>query len=106
MKREYLGRWRIDEMEQWDKDYIDLVVPGYILIEKENGYFQFGTVEGSIDCRIEKYGETERMEFSWEGSDENDPICGRGWAMTNGKKLHGKLYIHFGDDSWFKATKI
>jgi hypothetical protein len=36
MKREYLGRWRIVEMEQWDQDYIDLEVPGYILFEENN----------------------------------------------------------------------
>ena len=26
MKDRYLGKWRIREMEQWDKDFIDLVV--------------------------------------------------------------------------------
>jgi len=26
MKNPYLGKWRIREMEVWDKDFIDLVV--------------------------------------------------------------------------------
>ena len=30
MNNPYMGTWRIIEMEQWDQDYIDLVVPGYI----------------------------------------------------------------------------
>ena len=30
MRHQYMGTWRIVEMEQWDQDYIDLVVPGYI----------------------------------------------------------------------------
>jgi len=46
----YLGKWKITEMEQWDREYIDLVVPGYIEFEgDENGSFQLGTVKGWID---------------------------------------------------------
>jgi hypothetical protein len=84
MSHPYIGRWRIIEMEQWDQDYIDLVVPGYIAFGDDNmGAFQFGTVEGSLDYRIEPYTNTERLEFSWEGSDEMDPVGGRGWAIIH-----------------------
>ncbi|MEE8576065.1 MAG: hypothetical protein V3T31_02310 [candidate division Zixibacteria bacterium] len=42
----YLGKWKITEMEQWDLNYIDLVVPGYIEFEEgRDGSFQFGTVK-------------------------------------------------------------
>jgi hypothetical protein len=55
MRHQYLGTWRIIEMEQWDQDYIDLVVPGYIAFREDNlGEFQFGTVHGGIDYRIER----------------------------------------------------
>jgi len=70
------------------------------------GNFQFGAVEGNIDYQIEKIGELERLEFTWEGHDEFDPACGRGWAVIEGNELHGRLYFHLGDDSWFKATKM
>ncbi len=30
MSNEYSGTWRIIDMEAWDQDSIDLVVPGYI----------------------------------------------------------------------------
>jgi hypothetical protein len=30
-----LGKWRILEMEMWDRDYIDLIVPGHITFEDE-----------------------------------------------------------------------
>lgn len=29
MKKAYVGKWRLMEMEQWEKEYIDLVVPGH-----------------------------------------------------------------------------
>jgi hypothetical protein len=106
MKHEYLGRWRIVEMEMWDQDYIDIEVPGYILFDENDlGEFQFGTVEGSLDYRIEPYEETERLEFSWSGSAEMDPISGRGWAIIKEGKLHGRLSVHQGDESGFMAKK-
>jgi hypothetical protein len=106
MDNPYLGTWRILEMEQWDQEYIDMVVPGYISFgEHHAGTFQFGVVEGSLDYRIEPYGEGERLEFTWEGSDEMDPVSGRGWAMIEAGQLHGKLYFHQGDESEFVAEK-
>jgi hypothetical protein len=78
-KGKYIGRWRIMEMEMWDQDYIDLLIPEYFSFDKDYlGYFQFGVVEGQIDYRIEKIGDVERLEFSWEGQSENDAALGRG----------------------------
>ena len=106
MKSKYIGKWRITDMEHWGKDFIDLVIPGYIHFQKDSdGSFQFGAVEGEIDYRIEVVGEIERLEFTWAGHDEGDPVCGRGWAVIDGDVLHGRLYFHVGDDSWFKAIK-
>jgi len=34
-RKKYLPQWRILEMEHWDKDCIDLVVPGYIYFDKD-----------------------------------------------------------------------
>jgi len=106
MRSPFLGTWRIVEMEQWDQEYIDLVVPGFIAFNKERlGKFQFGTVRGCLDYRVERRGELLRVEFSWEGSSENDAACGRGWAEIDGTELQGHLYIHGGDDSRFRASK-
>jgi hypothetical protein len=62
MRHQSLGTWRIIEMEQWDQDYIDLVVPGYIAFREDHvGKFQFGTVHGEIDYRIEACAVAMRM---------------------------------------------
>lgn len=57
-------------------------------------------LKGFLDVR---YGIRDRsacVEFSWEGHDENDPVCGRGWVMigTAGRFV-GHFYIYNGDDS-------
>jgi hypothetical protein len=106
MKNLFLGKWRITEMEQWDQEYIDLVVPGYFEFRKNNiGEFQFGIVEGDIDYRIEKVGDDKRLDFSWEGQEEYESLSGRGWATVEKNELIGRIFFHLGDDSWFKATR-
>jgi hypothetical protein len=104
MKKEIVGRWRFTAMDQWDLDFIDLVEEGNITFaQKGLGSFAFGAVTAQVDWRFESAA--GKIEFTWEGSDEGDPICGRGWAIAEGDKLKGRLYSHFGDESGFEARK-
>jgi hypothetical protein len=52
------GRWRIVEMDLWDRDAIDLVEPGFIEFAKDRtGQFGFIAVRGWMDCRtVERDG--------------------------------------------------
>jgi hypothetical protein len=91
------GYWRIVEMEVWDAEYIDLVVPGFIEFSGDGmGAFQFGTVRGWLDSRFGSRAATSRADFSWKGENDNDPGSGRGWAELRGDRLEGRLYIHGG----------
>jgi hypothetical protein len=93
-------------MEVWGKDYLDLVVPAHITFDDEAmGSFQFGTVDGWLDCRFSKRDGEPFVEFSWEGNNDTDPGCGRGWAKMTEAGLKGRLFIHQGDDSAFTATR-
>lgn len=107
--KRFVGKWRITEMEQWDKDYIDLVAPGYITIERDGGgSLKFGAIDADIDCRVrleDSSGGSDRLEFSLEGEDEGDPVCGRGWAKVQGREMTGRIYFHMGDESGFCASK-
>jgi len=41
-KNKFIGKWRISEMEQWDQDFVDAEVPGYISFTRNGmGEFQF-----------------------------------------------------------------
>ncbi len=103
----FIGKWKIIEMEQWNQHYIDLVEPGYIELSNNGlGAFVFGTVNGFIDYRTSKENEEEIIEFSWDGTSEYDPICGRGkLEFKDTNTIHGRLFIHNGDDSWLVAIK-
>ena len=106
LSKQHIGKWRIQEMDAWDKDFIDMIVPGCLTISNDGtGTFQFGAVSGEMDCRSEIIEQTEFLSFSWEGSDECDPASGRGWAKVDGNEMIGKIYFHFGDESGFIANR-
>src|SRR5262245_42711968 len=106
MARRVVGRWRIVEMDLWDRASIDLVGPAFIEITSDgHGSFRFIAVEGFIDARTVVLDGHPGVEFSWDGTDEGDHVSGRGWARLEADdSLRGHLFIHSGDDSGFLAV--
>lgn len=99
------GRWRIVQMDGWDRDAIDLVEPGFIeFTAGGRGAFGFVAVRGWMDCRrVERHGRAG-VEFSWKGDDDGDQVSGRGWAaLVDDAALAGHVFFHMGDDSGFRA---
>ncbi len=107
MKNKYLGKWRIEKMELWDQDFVNLVAPGHITFKRGNkGALQFGAVDCDLDYRVETFDSAELMQFSFLGEDEGDTVSGRGWAVIGGDgRLMGKILFHFGDESQLVASK-
>jgi hypothetical protein len=95
------GKWRIVEMELWDKEFIDLVGLGFITFDgKARGEFGFGAVTGTLDCSEVPAG----ADFTWEGSDEMDEARGEGWVeLQEDGWLTGEISFHHGDESSFRA---
>ena len=100
------GRWHIVSMTEWDEDYLNEEVQAFIEFDdKGDGSFQFGYVQGFMDCRETTRDDKPCVEWSWEGNDEMDPAQGRGWAVVEGDQLDGMIFIHLGDDSEFVAER-
>ncbi len=87
-----------DEMLDVDGEEACIVID-----RKLQGRLQFDGVHGWIDCRVEIVGNVERLEFTWEGTDGSHPSSGRGWGVIKGPEFSGRIYIHNGDDSSFRA---
>jgi hypothetical protein len=104
---QFTGTWHIYEMSMWDEEYFNMEVQAYIQIdEKGFGDFQFGLVVGDIDSNNIKDSSVEKLEFTWEGSDECDPASGSGWLKLKDKNiLEGNIKIHRGDSSTFLAKR-
>jgi hypothetical protein len=106
IRKGYIGLWRFAEMSTWDRDFIDLVAPGHILLKSNGtGSLTLGAIEADLDCRIERHGPSERLSFSFSGWDEGEETCGRGWAELSGDTMSGWIGFHMGDDTSFKAFK-
>ncbi|ABK43877.1 conserved hypothetical protein [Magnetococcus marinus MC-1] len=106
-KNPFMGKWRIVHMDEWGEDYLDLVAPAHITFDKEDmGSFQFGAVQGWLDCRRGALDGEPIIEFSWQGQNDSDEACGRGWAKLTAEGLGGHLFIHASDDSPFRAVKM
>ena len=104
-----LGRWSIDSMSMWDKDYIDAEVPGYFDFGDNNlGSFKFGYVQGDLDYRLTQRDGKPAVEFSFEGGDGADgsPCSGRGWMTLADDKLVGMFFFHCGDESEIELSRL
>lgn len=100
------GRWRIVEMEVWGRDYLDMEVEAFIELGTDSGgRFQFGLVQGDMHYVVVERDGHPAVEWSWVGADESDEVAGRGWAVVNGDKLEGRIFIHRGDHSAFLARR-
>lgn len=100
----FTGAWHIVSMSGWDQEYVNMEVQGHFTFGKSHsGSFQFGTVQGQMDCRIDGRP-YQRVAFTWHGFDEGDELTGRGHAEIVDGELRGHVYIHLGDDSTFQAV--
>lgn len=99
----FAGRWRIVEMDVWGNDFLDLVAQAHLTFEGETGgEIAFGALKGFLDGRYGARDGAACAEFSWEGYDDNDPACGRGWVtLGTAGHLVGHFFIQQGDDSGF-----
>jgi hypothetical protein len=69
----FAGRWRIVEMDVWDKDFLDLVETAHLTFKgAADGEIAFGALKGFLDVRYGTRDGSASAEFSWEGNDEND----------------------------------
>ncbi len=103
-----VGLWHITAMEMWDDAYFNMVGQAFIQMGGNRlGNFQFGLVSGQLDGEIEKVGDEKRFYFSWNGSDEMDPVSGSGWIkLVDQNTIEGKIKFHLGDSSLFLAKRV
>ena len=107
-KSPFKGRWQIVSMTEWDEDYLNEEVEAFIEFGADGlGKFQFGYVQGDMDCRTTERDAKPAVEFSWEGGDGADgtPLTGRGWGVLDSGELNGMFFIHGGDESGFVAVR-
>ena len=71
-----LGRWRITSMDLWDADYIDMLGPAHIQLDRDGGHIRLGVVQIGLDCWYSATG----VRFTFHGHDEMTEVSGDGDA--------------------------
>lgn len=67
------GKWRITSMALWERSFLDMLEPAYILLDgSDGGEFAFGCVTGQLHCRNTSAG----VSFTWQGA------SGDGWVNS------------------------
>ena len=106
-RKDFIGQWRIIEMDTWDRDVLDDPAPAMLTIEKDGmGTISFISVEAWIDYRIVTRDGLPAVEFSFQGNDAGDLSTGRAWAVLEGDRLRGRFFFHMGDDSSLVAERV
>jgi hypothetical protein len=96
-----IGRWRLLEADQGDRDYLDLVEPAVIRFDRD-GDLAFGVVNAGLDLEDAR----TVVFFTFEGSDAGDEISGSGSAeLTEDGALEIELSFHNSDDAVLKAKR-
>lgn len=101
------GRWRIVEMDVWDNDVLEIGEEAHLAFEgASDGEIAFVAQKGFLDVRYGSRNGAACPEFSWQGLDDGDEACGRGW-VTSGTagRLVGHTFIHQADDSGFVCER-
>jgi len=104
------GRWRIVETDVWDNEFLDefldLVKAAHITFQGGSDGDRLRRSQRRPRCSLRLPRRSACAEFSWEGNDEGDPVCGRGWVtIGTAGRLVGHFYIHNGDDSGFRCER-
>ena len=107
VKKDFVGKWHITKMSEWDNDYVNEEVQAFIAIEKSgSGEFHFGLVQGSMYGDFDKCDGHLIYDFTFDGSDECDPANGDGWMKVNPDgTAKGEIRFHMGDKSTFLAKR-
>ncbi len=98
-----LGKWRLTEADQWDREYLDMLEPAYIRFDEDGrGEMIFGALRAGLECETG----VSIIFFDFEGYDEMDPIRGTGDAeLAEDGSLDVEIRFHLGDESQLKAHR-
>ncbi len=98
-----VGRWRIVEADNWDRDYLDLCGPAAIVIGADGrGEIAFGAMQATLDI---EYSRTS-IGFEWQGFDEGDEVSGEGTAeLLDDGSLRIEFAYENGDEAVIKAKR-
>jgi hypothetical protein len=97
----FRGHWRVISSPDFDQETLGLEVTPYVRVEGNKsafeGTFHIGLIQGEFDGRLDG----KRVLFSFEASDELDPVHGAGTLSFLDRRMEFRLMIFLGDQYTF-----
>jgi hypothetical protein len=97
----FRGHWRVISSPDFDRQTLEMEITPYVTVEGQNfafeGAFHIGLIRGEFDGRLDG----KRVLFSFEASDELEPLHGAGTMSLLDGRMEFRLLIFLGDEFTF-----
>lgn len=95
------GHWRIISSPDFDDEILEMETTPYVRVEGDKltlkGVFHLGLIRGEFNGRLDG----KRVLFSFEASDELEPVHGAGTMSLIDEKMEFRLMFFRGDEFTF-----
>ena len=97
----FRGHWRIISSPDFDREFLEMEPTPFVCVEGENfafeGTFHIGLIRGEFDGRLDG----KRVLFSFEATDELEPVHGAGTMSLGDRGMEFRLMFFLGDEFTF-----
>jgi hypothetical protein len=101
----FRGHWRVISSPDFDGETLELETTPYVTVEGDKfafrGAFHIGLIRGEFDGRLDG----KRVLFSFEASDELEPVHGAGTMSLLNGRMELRLMIFLGDEFTFVCER-
>jgi hypothetical protein len=102
----FRGHWRVVSSPDFDGETLEMGTTPYVRVEGDKfafeGVFHIGLIRGDFDGRLDG----KRVLFSFEASDELEPVHGAGTMSLLDERMEFRLIFFPGDELTFICERI
>jgi hypothetical protein len=98
---EFWGNWQVISSPDFDRKFLEIETTPFVSVEGDNfifeGTFHIGLIRGEFDGRLDG----KRVLFSFEATDELEPVHGAGTLSLGDMGMEFRLMFFLGDEFTF-----
>ena len=98
---EFRGHWWVVSSPNFDQEYLEMETTPFVSVESNEfafeGTFHIGLIQGEFDGRLDG----KRVIFSFEATDELEPVHGAGTMSLRDRGMEFRLMFFLGDEFTF-----
>jgi hypothetical protein len=96
-----IGRWRIVEVDLWDRAHLDLCGPARLTIAAQGGEIAFGALDAGPEVEYAR----DSIGFHWAGCEEGARSRRRNRRTSRRPRPRDRVEYRNGDEAVIKAKR-